>query len=122
MADEKNKINNVQVVKEAYSITDDTFDKYLTICENIITPKILDNINDDKIPERLNSLIQEFLMTQYTQNQDGVGKGTTIVSSASDNGQSVNFSNIGIDNIKRNADTFLDENEISLCSYRKPRW
>lgn len=123
MADEKKELSdNVKAVKEGYSIAEDTFDNYLTLCENIITPKILDNINCNEIPERLNSLIQEFLMIQYTQNQDGIGKGTTIVSGASDNGQSVSFSNIGIDTIKRNADTFLDENEISLCAYRKPRW
>lgn len=123
MADNNNELSaNVQAVKDGLSITDETFDNYLTLCENIITPKILDNINQEELPERLNSLIQEFLINQYTLNQDGAGKGTTVVSSASDNGQSVSFSNVGMENIKKNADDFLEDNEMSLCAYRKIRW
>ncbi len=115
--------DNVKTIKEILNITDTKLDGYLNFCETNITDKILDKCNIETIPERLNSLIQEFLIEQYNLNKDGVGKGVKEVSSASDNGQSVNFKNVGgVSSMSQNVDEFLDRNMATLIAYRKMRW
>lgn len=114
---------NVKEVKKVLNIQDDKLDNYLIFCERNITDKILDRCNINIIPERLNSLIQEFLIEQYNINKEGIGEGKRQVSSASDNGQSVNFQTIGgINTMSQNVDEFLDRNMNTLIAYRKIRW
>lgn len=114
---------NVNKVKEILNIQDDKLDNYLEFCEQNITDKILDRCHIETIPERLNSLIQEFLIEQYNINKDGIGKGVKEVSSASDNGQSVSFKTIGgSSSMSKNVDEFLDRNMSTLVKYRKMRW
>lgn len=115
--------DNVKKVKEILSITDAKLDNYLMFCETNITDKILDRCNIENIPKRLNSLIQEFLIEQYNLNKDGVGEGKKEFSSASDNGQSVNFQTVGgASSMSKNVDEFLDRNMSTLVQYRKLRW
>ena len=117
---EKNISENIKTVKEILNITDNKLDKYLMFCEKNITDKILDRCHIETIPERLNSLIQEFLMEQYNLNKEGIGEGKKEVSSASDNGQTVNFQNIGgLSSMSKNVDEFLDRNMSTLIKYRK---
>ena len=114
---------NVKKVKTILNIIDDKLDNYLEFCENNITDKILDRCNIETIPERLNSLIQEFLIEQYNINKNGVGEGKLQVTSASDNGQSVNFKTTGgVSSMSQNVDEFLDRNMSTLVAYRKMRW
>lgn len=114
---------NVLEVKKILNITDNHIENYLVFCENNITNKILDRCNIDSIPERLNSLIQEFLVEQYNLNRDGIGKGVKQVSSASDNGQTVSFETIGgVNSVAQNVDAFLNRNASVLNAYRKLRW
>lgn len=115
--------SNVKKVKEILNVTDTKLDNYLMFCEQNITDKILDRCHIEAIPERLNSLIQEFLIEQYNLNKEGVGEGKKQVSSASDNGQTVSFQTVGgISDISKNAGEFLDRNMASLVAYRKIRW
>lgn len=115
--------DNVNEVKEILDITDDKLDKYLEFCEKNIIDKILDRCNIDEIPKRLNTLIQEFLIEQYNLNKQGIGEGKKEVSSASDNGQSVNFNIVGgASSMSKNAEQFLDRNMATLVAYRKLRW
>lgn len=115
--------DNVNKVKEILNIQDDKLDNYLMFCEQNITDKILDRCHIEGIPERLNSLIQEFLIEQYNLNKDGIGKGNKQVSSASDNGQTVNFEIVGgAGSMSKNVDEFLDRNMATLVKYRKMRW
>lgn len=117
---EKNISENIKKVKEILNITDNKLDNYLMFCEKNITDKILDRCHIETIPERLNSLIQEFLMEQYNLNKEGIGEGKKEVSSASDNGQTVNFQNIGgSSSMSKNVDEFLDRNMSTLIKYRK---
>lgn len=114
---------NVLEVKKILNITDNCIENYLLFCENNITNKILDRCNIDSIPERLNSLIQEFLIEQYNLNRDGIGKGVKQVSSASDNGQTVSFETVGgANSLAQNVDAFLNRNASVLNAYRKLRW
>ncbi len=114
---------NIEKVKEILNISDDKLDNYLLFCEKNIRDKILDRCYIENVPERLNSLIQEFLIEQYNLNKDGVGNGKKQVSSASDNGQSVNIQIIGgVSSMSKNVDEFLDRNMTTLVAYRKMRW
>lgn len=115
--------DNVNKVKKILNIDDKKLDNYLEFCENNIKDEILDRCNIENIPERLNSLIQEFLIEQYILNKDGIGEGKKEVSSASDNGQSVNFKTVGGASLmSRNVDEFLGKNMSTLVQYRKIRW
>ena len=116
-------IDNVKEVKEILNIKDSKIDNYLRFCEKNISAKILDRCHIETIPERLNSLIQEFLIEQYNINKEGVGEGKKQVSSASDNGQSVNFQVVGgVISMSKNVDEFLDRNMATLVKYRKVVW
>lgn len=115
--------DNVEEVKEILNIKDSKIDNYLRFCEKNISEKILDRCHIETIPERLNSLIQEFLIEQYNINKEGVGEGKKQVSSASDNGQSVSFQIIGgVSSMSQNVDDFLDRNMAILVKYRKVVW
>ncbi len=116
-------LENVEQAKKIMNITDDKLDNYLKFCEKNITDKILDRCHIDTIPERLNSLIQEFLIEQYKLNENGILDGKQQVSSASDNNQSVSFQTVGgASSISKNVDEFLDRNMSTLVAYRKMRW
>jgi len=115
--------DNVNKVKSILNITDTTLDSYLEFCEDNITNKILDRCNIKELPERLNSLIQEFLIEQYSLNKEGIGEGIQEVSSLKDVDQTVNFQTVGgASSMSKNADSFLDKNISVLVAYRKLRW
>lgn len=113
---------NIKAIKKIISISDNKIDFFLEFCEKNITNKILDRCNIDTIPERLNLLIQEFLIEQYELNKAGIGEGKIEASSASDNGQTVNFKITGgTSSMSQNVDEFLDRNIKTLISYRRMR-
>lgn len=114
---------NVKEIKKILNIDDEKLDNYLLFCEKNITDKILDRCHIETIPKRLNSLIQEFIIEQYNLNKEGIGEGKKQVSSASDNGQSVNFQIVGgVSSMSKNVDEFLDRNMATLVKYRKVGW
>ncbi len=115
--------DNVKTIKEILNIQDDKLDNYLKFCETNITDKILDRCHIGTIPERLDSLIQEFLIEQYNLNEEGIGKGKKQVSGASDKGQTVSFETVGgASSMSKNVDEFLNRNMATLVKYRKMRW
>ncbi len=115
---------NIDEVKKILSIeNDNSLISYLEFCEKKIINKILDICNIEEIPERLNTLIQEFLIEQYNINKEGIGNGIKQVSSVSDREQTVNFKIVGgVSNVSKNVDEFLDRNMSVLVAYRKMRW
>lgn len=116
-------LDNVKKVKEILNITDNKLDNYLEFCEKNITDKILDRCHIENIPERLNSLIQEFLMEQYNLNKKGIGDGKQEATSVKDKEQQVNFQIIGgASSMSKNVDEFLDRNMTALVKYRKIGW
>lgn len=115
--------DNINKVKNILNIQDDKLDNYLKFCEQNIVDKILDRCHIETIPERLSSLVQEFLIEQYKLNENGILEGKKQVSSASDNGQTVQFQTIGgASAISKSVDEFLDRNIATLVAYRKMRW
>lgn len=116
-------LENIKKVKEILNVTDEKLDDYLQFCEQNIKDKILDRCHIETIPERLNSLIQEFLIEQYNLNKEGIGECKKEASSASDNGQTVQFQIIGgASSMSKNVDEFLNRNMATLVKYRKMRW
>lgn len=114
---------NVKEIKKILNIADEKLDNYLLFCEKNIKDKILDRCHIETIPERLNSLIQEFLIEQYNLNKEGIGEGKKQVSSVSDIGQSANFQTIGgVSSMSQNVDEFLNRNMTTLVKYRKVEW
>ena len=114
--------DNIKYLREIIDI-DFNIEPYLEFCEKNITDKILDRCHIETVPERLNSLIQEFLIEQYNLNKEGVGKGQQEVSSMSDNGQSVSVKTVGgASSMSQNVDEFLDRNMATLVQYRKIGW
>lgn len=115
--------DNVNEVKNILNISNNDLNEYLMFCEKNITDKILDFCNIEEIPERLNSLIQQFLIEQYDLNKQGIGEGKMQVSSTSDNGQSVSFQVVGgASSMAKNVEQFIDRNMATLVVYRKIRW
>ena len=115
--------DNVNEVKNILNISSNELDDYLMFCEKNIVNKILDFCNIEEIPEKLNTLIQEFLIEQYNLNKQGIGEGKVQVSSTSDNGQSVSFQVVGgASSMAKNVEQFMDRNMSTLVAYRKIRW
>lgn len=113
---------NIKYLENIIDI-DFSTEMYLEFCEKNITNKILDRCHIETIPERLNTLIQEFLIEQYNLNKKGIGESKQIVSSVSDNGQTVSFETVGgIKFVSKNAEEFLDKNMSTLIKYRKIGW
>ena len=111
------------MIKDILGIKNESFDKFLEFCEKSISNKILDFCHIKSIPQNLNTLIQEFLIEQYNLNKNGIGNSNLEVTSASDNGQTVNFKNVGgVGAMSSNVDEFLERNLTTLVAYRKLRW
>ena len=114
---------NLKEILKFLCVDNYEIEKFLEFCEKNITDKILDRCNIDTIPDRLNSLIQEFLIEQYNLNKECIGKVVKEVSSVSDNGQSATFNVVGgATVVSKNVDEFLDRNMKTLVAYRKIRW
>lgn len=114
---------NLKEIKEMFLITDGELEQFLVFCEKRIIDAIKDFCNIEEIPERLNSLIQEFLIEQYTLNKEGIGNGKKEASSVSDNGQSVSFKTIGgAEAMSKNVADFIDRNKNALIPYARMRW
>ena len=114
---------NLNKIKEVLATNSIELDSYLEFCEENITNKILDVCNIAVIPDRLNMLIQEFLLEQYNLNKEGLGKGIKEVSGVSDNGQSISFKTVGgASSLATNINDFLNRNLSIINQYRKLRW
>lgn len=114
---------NVKKIKEILNVTDNKLDNYLKFCEKNITDKILDRCNINTIPERLNSLIQEFLIEQYNLNKEGIGEGKKEIVSVKDREQTVDFETVGgASSVSKNTEEFLNKNMATLVKYRKIGW
>lgn len=114
---------NLKIISNFINIENYEIEKFLEFCEKNITNKILDRCHIEAIPERLNTLIQEFLIEQYNLNKNGIGEAKQEVSSVSDNGQTVSFETVGgIKFVSKNAEEFLDKNMATLVKYRKIGW
>lgn len=110
-------------VKERLNITDNEQDKQIQGYIDDITDKIKSICNRLDLPKELEYLIIRYAMNCTVFYKNGYGEGKQVVSSASDNGQTVSFKDVGAvtaDDI--NMDKYIDKNKDEISMYAYMRW
>lgn len=110
-------------VKERLDITDTSQDKKIQGYIDDITNKIKSICNRIDLPEELEYLVIRYAMNCTVFYKNGYGKGKQVVSSASDNGQTVSFKDVGaITSDDVNMDKYIDKNKDEISMYAYMRW
>ena len=110
-------------VKERLGITDDKQDKQIQGYIDDITNKIKSICNRTDLPKELEYLVIRYAMNCTVFYKNGYGEGKQVVASASDNGQSVSFKDVGAvtaDDV--NMDKYIDKNKDEISMYAYIRW
>lgn len=110
-------------VKERLNITDNEQDKQIQGYIDDITDKIKSICNRLDLPKELEYLIIRYAMNCTVFYKNGYGEGKQVVSSASDNGQTVSFKDVGAvtaDDV--NMDKYIDKNKDEISMYAYMRW
>lgn len=113
----------LDVVKERLDIKDENQDKKIQGYIDDITNKIKSICNRIDLPQEL-----EYLVIRYTMNcvvfyKNGYGEGKQVVTSVSDNGQTVEFKDVGAvtaDDV--NMDKYIEKNKDEISMYAYMRW
>nr|DAF16499.1 MAG TPA: Protein of unknown function (DUF3199) [Caudoviricetes sp.] len=113
----------LDVVKERLDIKDENQDKKIQGYIDDITNKIKSICNRIDLPQEL-----EYLVIRYTMNcvvfyKNGYGEGKQVVTSVSDNGQTVGFKDVGAvtaDDV--NMDKYIEKNKDEISMYAYMRW
>lgn len=110
-------------VKERLDITDTSQDKKIEGYIDDITNKIKSICNRIDFPKELEYLVIRYAMNCTVFYKNGYGEGKQVVSSASDNGQTVSFKDVGavtIDDV--NMDKYIEKNKDEISMYAYMRW
>lgn len=110
-------------VKERLNITDSKQDKQIKGYIDDITDKIKSICNRIDLPKELEYLVIRYAMNCTVFYKNGYGEGKQVVSSASDNGQTVSFKDVGAvtaDDV--NMDKYIDKNKDEISMYAYMRW
>lgn len=110
-------------VKERLDITDTSQDKKIQSYIDDITDKIKSNCNRIDLPKELEYLVIRYAMNCTVFYKNGYGEGKQVISSASDNGQTVAFKDVGaITSDDVNMDKYIDKNKDEISMYAYMRW
>ena len=110
-------------VKERLNVIDDKQDKQIQGYIDDITNKIKSICNRIDFPEELEYLVIRYAMNCTVFYKNGYGEGKQVVSSASDNGQTVSFKDVGAvtaDDV--NMDKYIEKNKDEISMYTYIRW
>lgn len=110
-------------VKERLNITDEKQDKQIQGYIDDITDKIKSICNRLDLPKELEYLVIRYAMNCTVFYKNGYGEGKQVVASASDNGQSVSFKDVGAvtaDDV--NMDKYIEKNKDEISMYAYMRW
>lgn len=113
----------LEKVKERLNITDENQDKQIEGYIDDITNKIKSICNRIDLPKELEYLVIRYAMNCTVFYKNGYGEGKQVVSSASDNGQTVSFKDVGAvtaDDV--NMDKYIDKNKDEISMYAYMRW
>lgn len=113
----------LEKVKERLNITDKNQDKQIEGYIDDITNKIKSICNRIDLPKELEYLVIRYAMNCTVFYKNGYGEGKQVVSSASDNGQTVSFKDVGAvtaDDV--NMDKYIDKNKDEISMYAYMRW
>ncbi len=110
-------------VKERLDITDTSQDKKIQGYIDDITDKIKSICNRIDLPKELEYLVIRYAMNCTVFYKNGYGEGKQVISSASDNGQTVSFKDVGaVTTDDVNMDKYIDKNKDEISMYAYMRW
>lgn len=113
----------LEVVKERLNISSSDQDKKIQGYIDDITNKIKSICNRIDLPQELEYLVIRYAMNCVVFYKKGYGEGKQVVSSVSDNGQSISFKDVGAvtaDDV--NMDKYIEKNKDEISMYAYMRW
>lgn len=113
----------LEVVKERLNISSSDQDEKIQGYIDDITNKIKSICNRIDLPQELEYLVIRYAMNCVVFYKKGYGEGKQVVSSVSDNGQSVSFKDVGTvtaDDV--NMDKYIEKNKDEISMYAYMRW
>lgn len=116
-------MNLLEKVKERLGITDTNQDKEIQGYIDDITDKIKSICNRIDLPQELEYLVIRYAMNCIVFYKNGYGESKQVVSSASDNGQTVSFKDVGaVTSDDVDIDKYLKKNKDEISMYAYVRW
>lgn len=113
----------LDIVKERLDITNKNQDKKIQGYIDDITNKIKSICNRIDLPQELEYLVIRYAMNCVVFYKNGYGEGKQVVSSVSDNGQSVSFKDVGaVTSDDVNIDKYIEKNKDEISMYAYMRW
>ena len=113
----------LDIVKERLDIKDKNQDKEIQGYIDDITNKIKSICNRIDLPQELEYLVIRYAMNCVVFYKNGYGEGKQVVSSVSDNGQSVSFKDVGaVTSDDINMDKDIEKNKDERSRYAYMRW
>nr|DAL11242.1 MAG TPA_asm: head to tail adaptor [Caudoviricetes sp.] len=113
----------LDIVKERLDITNKNQDKKIQGYIDDITNKIKSICNRIDLPQELEYLVIRYAMNCVVFYKNGYGEGKQVVSSVSDNGQSVSFKDVGaVTSDDVNMDKYIEKNKDEISMYAYMRW
>lgn len=113
----------LDIVKERLDIKDENQDKKIQGYIDDITNKIKSICNRIDLPQELEYLVIGYAMNCVVFYKNGYGEGKQVVSSVSDNGQSVSFKDVGaVTSDDINMDKYIEKNKDEISMYAYMRW
>ena len=113
----------LDIVKERLDIKDKNQDKKIQGYIDDITNKIKSICNRVDLPQELEYLVIRYAMNCVVFYKNGYGEGKQVISSVSDNGQSVSFKDVGaVNSDDINMDKYIEKNKDEISMYAYMRW
>lgn len=113
----------LEIVKERLDIKEESQDKKIQGYIDDITNKIKSICNRVDLPQELEYLVIRYAMNCVVFYKNGYGEGKQVVSSVSDNGQSVSFKDVGaVTSDDVNMDKYIEKNKDEISMYAYMRW
>lgn len=110
-------------VKERLGIKDNSKDKEIQGYIDDISNKIKSVCNRIDLPKELEYLVIKYAMNCTVYYKNGYGETKQVVSSASDNGQSVSFKDVGaVTSEDVDVDKVIEKNTDEISMYAFLRW
>lgn len=113
----------LDIVKERLEIKETSQDKKIQGYIDDITNKIKSICNRVDLPQELEYLVIRYAMNCVVFYKNGYGEGKQVISSVSDNGQSVSFKDVGaVTSDDINMDKYIEKNKDEISMYAYMRW
>lgn len=113
----------LEKVKERLDIYDTKQDRKIEGYIEDITDKIKSICNRIDLPRELEYLVVRYAMNCTVFYKNGYGEGKQVVSSASDNGQTVSFKDVGAVTANDvDMDKYIEKNMDEISMYAYMRW